>query len=149
MSIYAMKKPKRINSVSVSITLIALVFGYFGWFLIPVYWPNFQIGGVMRAACADAYRLPDDKQIMKKLVADSRRSGLRLTEDNFRFTRVPYTPEELTERKIDSNSNVAKRGKECILEFYYEDDYEWPLIGKKSTFTFEKTIKGDLTQVEW
>ncbi len=149
MSIYAMKKPKRINAVSVSITLIFLLIGYLLWFAIPVYWPNFQMGGIMKSACNDAYRMTDDEEVMKKLVKSSQRTGLRLTKDNFRFTRVEYTPEERAERKLAADSYQAKRGKTCIIEFYFEKDYKWPLIDATTHIVFEKQVEGDLTQVEW
>lgn len=149
MNIYAMKKPKRINSVSITVTLIVLVVGYLLWFLVPVYWPSFQMGGIMRGICNDAYRELDNKKLLDKLVESSRRTGLKITKENFRLTRVPYTPQELVALKQKSDGYWARRGKECVLEFYYEDAYPWPLIDKKTTFVFDKTISNTLEHVEY
>ncbi len=149
MNIYAMKKPKRINAVSVTVTIIVLIIAYLLWFAIPVWWPSFQMGGIMQTGCNEAYRILDDEELVKKLVQNAKRTGLRITADNFRFTRVKFTPDELTARKQKSDGYQAQRGKLCVIEFYYEDDYKWPLIGKTTHIVFEKKVEGDLTQVEW
>ena len=149
MNIYLMKKPKRINSVSVSVTLIAIAIGYLLWFVIPTYWPSFQMGGIMRGICHDAYRELDNEKLVTKLVQDGMRTGLKITKENFRFSRIPYTMEELTERKLPHDSYQAKRGKTCLIEFYYEDDFPWPLIGETTRITFEKRVEEPLVQIEY
>ncbi len=149
MNIYAMKKPKRINSVSITVTLVILVVGYLGWFIIPTWWPSFQMGGIMRGACNDAYRMTNDEKLMTKLVKDSRRTGLKITKENFRFTRIKYTAEELNELNYPSGSTPDVRGKRCVIEFYYEDDYMWPLINKPQRIVFEKRIEAPLEQIKY
>lgn len=149
MNIYLMKKPKRINSVSVTVTLVVLAIGYLLWFVIPTYWPSFQMGGIMKGACHDAYRIINNEKLMKKLLEDSRRTGLRITRENFKLTRVPYTAEDRANKNIPSGSYPDKRGKACQLEFYYEDDFPWPLIGKTTRITFHKFVETPLEQVKY
>lgn len=152
MSIYAMKKPKRINSVSISFFFLALVLGYVGWAAVEIYWPIFQLSGIMRGACNDAYRVHDDKKVMAKLLKDARRTGLPLTKDNFRFTRVQFTDEELlamTKGNAKHRASLVKRGKSCLLEMRYEDDFALPLLDKKLHIPFEKRVTASLELVKY
>ena len=152
MNIYAMKKPKRINSVSVTFFILALVVGYVGYFFVPIYWPVFQLSGIMRGVCYDAYRYTNDEQLMTKLLQDGRRTGLKLSKDNFRLTRIGYEAEELrTLSKGNSRLKdiLAERGKACRLEMHYEDDYALPFTSKTVHLKFDKTVEQTLEQVEY
>ncbi len=149
MNIYMIKKPKRINSVSVSLTLILATLGYLGWFYVPVRWPIFQLKGIMRATCNDAYREYNNEKLMKRLLSDARRTGLNLSPANFRLTRIPFTHEEMIAQKMKPGDLTASRGKECILEMHYEDDYEWPLIGKTTRIVFEDKVSAPLEYIKW
>lgn len=152
MSIYEMKKPKRINAVSVSIMFIVLIIGYLGWAIVPIYWPIFQLSGIMHGTCNDAYRVQDDEQLMKKLIADAQRTKLPLTKDNFRFTRIPYSPEELEAMAPGNQTRQAlmqKRGKECLLEMRYDASYPLPLLDQTIHWPFEREVRKTLEQVRY
>ncbi|NJK88967.1 MAG: DUF615 domain-containing protein [Myxococcales bacterium] len=158
MNIYAPKKPKALNSVSVTLMLIALAFGYFCWAFIPIYWPIFQLKGIVRGACNDAYREMDDTLVVQKLVTASGRTGLRLTKDNFRMERVPYSPPEIEEavghiKDFETRARQMKylreRGKLCIIEYYYRADYSLPLVGVSLPLTFNDRLEGSLETVTW
>jgi len=154
VNIYAPKKPKLINSVSVTVTLFLLVLGYFLWAFVPIYWPVFQLKGIIRAACNHAYRELDDDAVIAKLVKDSRRTGLDLTEENFRMRRIPMTEEEIRQEAGDDATNnrwayLRKRGKECVIEYYYRDRYELPLVGQSFQLTFHDDVHGSLETVTW
>lgn len=153
MNIYLMKKPKRFNAVSVTIGIIAIVGGYLAWFAIPAYWPIFQLTGIMRTACSEAYREFDDRKVVEKMLKNARRTRLKLTKENFDFQRVKFTPDELlefTRGKPDSvRQTLDRRGYACKIALYYEDDYPWPLIGKTARLTFTPQIEGTLETVTW
>lgn len=158
MNIYAPKKPKRINSVSVTIALFLLVFGYLGWAFGPILWSVFQLEGMARAACNHAYRELDDEAVIAGLVRDSARTGLRLTAENFRMTRVPYEEAELREETASIGSDqqraqrarfLRERGKTCVIEYYYRDQYPLPLIGQTIELTFNDEVRGSLETVTW
>ena len=150
MNIFLQKKPKRINVVSVTLTTILVVGGYFLWFWVPAFWPIFQLSGIMRGACNDAYRQTDDAKVVQKLLADAKRTRLKLSEDNFRFYRVPYTDEELEKLPGGRASDVwARKGKICVIEMHYEDDYRLPLIDKTHHQVFERTVEVKMTPVTW
>lgn len=152
MNIYSMKKPKRINSVSITILVIGLVVGYLGWAIIPVYWPIFQLSGIMNGTCNDAYREQDDDKLMTKLVKDTQRTGLPLTKDNFRFTRIKYSEEEIQAvgpNKHGVQQMMRKRGKECLLEMRYDASYPLPLINQKVRWPFERSVRKTLEQVKY
>src|SRR5688500_16366092 len=117
-----MKKPKRLNTVSVTLLLLGAVLAYVIWFLVPAFWPIFQLTGIMRGACNNAYREYDDKKVISVLLRDARRTKLRVTEDNFRLTRLPYTEEELAVLSKGQQTGMdllRRRGKECVLEMRY------------------------------
>ena len=150
MNVYLMKKPKKLNAVSVTLGVMALVFAYACWFLVPMFWPIFQLTGMMRGACNDAYRQPNDERVLKKLLSDSVRTKLKLTKENFRLTRVPYSADELQKQERASvREMMQKRGKTCVIEMHYEDDYAFPLIGKSTHMVFDRTVEVDLEQVKW
>ncbi|MCB9654219.1 MAG: hypothetical protein H6729_08845 [Deltaproteobacteria bacterium] len=147
MNIYLQKKPRRINSFSVTLALIVLVAGYAGYFYLPLWWPVFQLTGIMRGICNEAYRNVNDEDLMKKLMAESKRVRLPgLTAENFEFTRVPYEQEELASAK---GLRPELRGKRCELYLSYERTATWPLLGKTSTFHFEREVVSDLSFVDW
>lgn len=158
MNIYAPKKPKKINSVSVSIALFVLVFGYLGWAFGPILWSIFQLKGIARAACNEAYRELDNEKVVAELVRNSARTGLRLTAENFRMTRLPYDEAGLREEtaaitdpqsRAQRAAYLNKRGKTCVIEYYYRDRFPLPLIGQSVELTFNNDVRGSLETVTW
>lgn len=149
MSIYEIKKPKRINSVSVTFFFVALVVAYTCWAIIPMFWPVFQLTGIMRGACNDAYRTSDNEVIIKKLIKDSSRTGLRLSPNNFRMSREPYSKEELKGKSEDTKIRFQKRGKVCVIEMHYEDDFTLPLLNKTVHVPFDRTVTAPLELVDY
>lgn len=142
MSVYAMKKPKRINSVSVTIAIVLLIGGYFAYAFVPKYWPFFQMKGILRGFCNQAYRdYKDDKKLIEKLVKDTQRVKLDLGPDNFVFTREPYDPEEFVGKTEQQASQMHQRGKTCVVEFYYEDQITLPLINRPFTRSWESELR--------
>ncbi|MCA9549042.1 MAG: hypothetical protein KC933_03335 [Myxococcales bacterium] len=151
MSIYAMKKPKRVNSVSIALFIGLVLIGYLVYAFLPIYWPIFQLGGMMQTACNEAYRQLDNELVVEGLVKNAKRTGLPLTKDNFRMTRLPYSDEELM--KFQGNTGVQetmrKRGKECLVEMRYRGSYTLPF----TNFTFTKEWSGEkrapLELIKW
>ncbi|MBK8012965.1 MAG: hypothetical protein IPK13_16615 [Deltaproteobacteria bacterium] len=147
MNIYLQRKPRRINSFTVTLSFLALAFGYGGYFYLPLWWPVFQLTGIMRGICNEAYRNVNDEDLMKKLMTEARRVRLPgLTAENFEFIRVPYEQDELASAK---GFQPEKRGKRCELYFTYDRTATWPLIDKTSTFHFEREVVTDLSFVDW
>lgn len=152
MNIYLMKKPKRVNSVSVSVALLVLVLGYAGWFFLPAYWPVFQLNGIMHGICNDAYRIQDETVLMQRLLKEARRTGLKLSEKNFRFIRVQWTDEELRERLQEDKNAWAlyqRRGKECVLQMRYVDRYPLPLLGNTVQMSWSNEVKAPMEPITW
>jgi hypothetical protein len=152
MNMYAIRKPGRLNSVSVGMLVILALLGYAGWFLVPVYWPYFQLAGMMRGTCSDAYRSTDDDALMARLVRDSARTGLRLGPQDFVFERIRYTPEELRALlgdRADTARTVTQRGKECVIRFRHEADHVMPLLGKTVRLSFSTEKRVSLAPVSW
>jgi hypothetical protein len=149
MGIYEMKKPKAVNPVSVTMVLVAALLIYTGWVVIPVWWPLFREGGIMQSICNDSYREYDDEKLMAKLLRESARTGLRHSNENFEFKRIPWSPEESREFSGPSGALYALRGKECRLSFSYLGTIKWPLIGKEQSLTWNKTVTTDLKTVTW
>lgn len=153
MSVYDMKKPKRINSVSVSMTLILLVVGYLAYAFGPTYWAIFRLQGVIKSACNEAYRQMDDDKVLDFLVSAVPRTGLPLSKDNFRFTRVPYTGErarELFDKPLrDVAISVTNRGMRCEIEYYYKHELTLPLLGIEVPLVHNGTVTGSLEPVQY
>lgn len=152
MNIYLMKKPKRINSVSVSLAILGLILLYVCWFLVPAFWPIFQLTGIMRGACNDAYKQLDNEVVMQTLLKNARRTGLQLSKENFQLSREQYTPEDLKQfgnQKPEFITFVQKRGKACVLKMRYQDNYTWPLVGETTQLTFEREVRVDLKPIQY
>lgn len=149
MNIYQMKKPKRFNSVSVSMAVALVVFGYLLYWWVPILWPIFQMTGIMKSTCNYAYRTFDDRLVMKHLVEQAARTRLQISEDNFRYRRIEYTPDERRALKIDDSSFVRMRGKRCEIDFHYEDDYPIPFLGRSIHLVFERSIEAPLETVQY
>lgn len=147
MSVYLHKRPRRLNSVSLTFIAVFAVLGYFAWCFVPIYWPIFQLTGIMRSTCNEAYRNSDNKALMEKLLRDARRTGLRLSKDNFLLTREMYTPEELVDENPRWRDVLSRRGKSCELKMIYVTPVDFPLIGYRTEWTFRKTVRQDLPRV--
>jgi hypothetical protein len=149
MGIYEIKKPKKINSFSVTLFLIVVTVGYLGYWYLPIWWPVFQITGIMKGICNDAYRNPNNDELLDKLVKETKRTGLNLTKENFSIYRSPYPEGELP-KEPGTRENFIKRGKTCELTFSYGKPYELPLTGGKVVnLAWEKTIVTDLSVVHY
>lgn len=149
MSIYAIKKPKRINSVSVGLTIILAGILYLGYAMLPVMWPLWQVGGMMRSTCAQSFSsVGDDAELLKKLVRETRRTRLRISVDNFQFEREPYSDAELENLPAARRDQLQLRGKTCVIRFRYDDEYELPLLGIRYRLPYESSSTYDLQESE-
>lgn len=149
--IYEMKKPARINSFSVTLTLIVATLAYAGYFFIPVWWPVFQVTGIMRGICNDAYHTFENEKLMEKLLKETKRTGLYLTSDNFVLERVPYTEEDYQAQNIDYSKRPAyeRRGKLCRLTLTYTSKARWPFLEKVTDIPWNRSIETDLSIIKW
>jgi hypothetical protein len=147
MSIYAPKKPKKINAVSVTVTLVLAVIGYLGWFYLPHWFSVWSASGRMIGVGRDAYREFDDQKIMDKLVREVRAAGLRVGPENFELIREKYTPEELqtlTQGGKGSSHVWERRGKTFTVKLAYQVQAKWPLMEKVTPLVFRAERKVDL-----
>lgn len=149
MNIYDMKKPKRINSVSVLMALGLAFLGYLLYWWVPIMWPVFQMTGIMKSACSEAYRTVDDNTVVDKLVKDAQRTGLRIDKTNFRFRRVPYTGAEIKARDLVGKDFIVARGKHCEIDFRYQDEFAIPFTGRQMSLTFDRTVDATLEPVKY
>ena len=152
MSIYEPKKPRRINAVSITVFLVISSLAYVLYWWIPLWWPIVQLNQIMQGSCYDMYREFDNEAVMTKLITDSRRTGIRLTADNFIVQRFPYPPEEVQKMGGDTSSNSSdflKRGKRCEIRMRYIVNSDLPFIDKKVMVTFDRRVEADLAQVKW
>lgn len=151
MSIYEMKKPKRINSVSISLFIGLALVVYLGYAFIPIYWPIFQLGGMMKTACNEAYRQMDNDLVIEGLVKNAKRTGLPLSKDNFRLTRIHYADEELM--RVQDNPTLQdmmrKRGKECVVEMRYQGTYTLPFTNFTFTKEWSDEKRSPLELIKW
>lgn len=143
-----MKKPKRFNSVSVTLALLFAAFVYAVWAFVPVMWPLWRMSGIMRTACAQAYSEPDNRVVLQGLLTSAARTKLRVSEDNFIIDRIGYSDEELREAPEGWRSRMATTGKECVIAFRYVDRYTLPVVGLEYTLPYESSVSLDLRRDE-
>ena len=72
MSIYAPKKPSKLNGLNVTLALIFLIGGYFGWWFLPTGFAVWSVTGAMASECNSAYREFDDAKLLARWVARTR-----------------------------------------------------------------------------
>ena len=150
-TIYEMKKPSRFNAFSVSLVLVAIALAYFLYFFIPVWWPVFQLTGIMKGICNDAYHTHDDRKLMEKLLKESKRTNLRLTEDNFLLERDQYTADELNAATPSDSGRILlqKRGKVCRISLGYVSQAKLPFTQKVIEIPWNRTIETDLAVIKY
>jgi hypothetical protein len=149
VGIYEIKKPKKINSFSVTLFLIVVVGGYLLYWYIPAWWPIFQIKGIMSGTCNDAYRQMDNDKLLDKMLKETKRTGLKLTKQNFELERERYTPAELVGLDEKKQDLMQRRGKTCRLTFRYKNNYEMPFIGKSVPLSWTKTVESELGIIKY
>ncbi|MBX2813150.1 MAG: hypothetical protein KTR25_15145 [Myxococcales bacterium] len=148
MNIYAMKAPSKVNPTSVSLFFVLLGLGYCCWALAPIMWPLWQVSSRMRTACVAAYQETDDRVVIEDLLKSVRHLGLKLSADNFRMTRVAYEPAELENESPAKQQQLGSIGKECVVEFYYDDKYTWPFFGAELRWPYSSTARMSLERLE-
>jgi hypothetical protein len=149
VGVYEMKKPKRINSFSVTLFFVTVTVAYLGYWYLPEWWPMFQLTGIMRGICNDAYRTYEDEKLVDKLLKESKRTGLRLTKENFLLERVKYTAQEMNNFDQNQQLTFGQRGKKCILYVKYHKRSPLPFIGKEVPLSWEKSVETDLSTVKY
>lgn len=147
MSVYDPKQPKFFNTLNIFLMLAGLTLGYLGWWFLPHWWPVFQLSGIMKSACYDAYHQTDDSVLLNKLVKDSQRTGLQLQAENFQIIREKYTPEEVMAGKLSEIQ--LKRGKSITIKMGYVARAQWPLTDRYKNITFRREQSTDLKQITW
>jgi len=146
---YDPKTPKRINSVSVTMFLVTVALAYGGWFYLPHWWPVFQLSGIMRGICNDAYREFDDKKLMDKLLTQSQRLSMKVAREDFVLYREPYTPQDVHAMNDEARRVLQTRGKVMHAKFKKTVVAKWPLVSKWSYLTFEKEVSTTLETITW
>ena len=149
MSIYAPKKPKRINTVSVTTTLVLAALIYAGWWYLPHWFKVWQMSSAMITIGRKAYREYDDEKLFTELRTHAARIGLRVTRDNFAIWREPFTAEELSGLTAEARDLYTKRGKKIYISFAYNVDAQWPLIEKTTPLSFDREREVDLAVGKW
>lgn len=155
MGRYDPKKPSAFNVVNALIVLVVGTLGYLGWFYVPHWWPVWQLTGIMRGVANEAYREYNNDKLLDKLLKESKRTGLKLTAENFTIERRAYTPEEMVEAlKGGQMSEAARllfeqRGKAITIYFENTVSAQWPLRESKRPLTFRRTVTVDLSIIEW
>jgi hypothetical protein len=136
------RRPKLINSVSVTLGLTCLILGYAGWFFLPEFWPVFQVTGIMRDIANRSYRTVEDEDLMAMLLKETEHVKLPLSRDNFRLERIPWEMGELLELGPSTNSNDVwiRRGKGMVVQFHYQGKAKWPLLDRYTQLTFDRDV---------
>lgn len=151
MSIYAPKKPKRLNSLNVSIAIVTLVLGYLGWFYLPHWFKAWSMSGALVSVGRDAYRVYDDEVLRKKLLAEGRRIGLPVTPKSFLIKREPYSDAEISAMVRDKKDPwyMKNRGKSITIAFAVRVKADWPLTDDSTELEFSSQKTMDLTTVTY
>ena len=149
MSVYAPKTPSKLNAFNAFLVGGGLVLGCLGWWFLPHFYAVFQETGIMRGTCYEAYREVDNERLLTKLLADSRRTGLILTRDNFQLEREPYPPGKLTGKTESQREILEKRGYKFHVRMIYVANAQWPLTEKFSKITFRRTQSTELETITW
>jgi len=155
MGVYDPKKPKAMNAVSVTGALVVLVLGYLAYVLVPPYWQIFQLQGILKSACNEAYQQWSDEKVMDYLMRQVPRTRLPLSKDNFRFTRIPYTAEERREEFGERANDpqivqlAETRGATCVMEYRYARTIHFPLIEQELPVVHQGEVRASLKTVRY
>jgi hypothetical protein len=135
---YEYGKPRRLNSVSITLILIGLAFAYFMWIFFPAYLDAWTVDHTLREAASKVYRAnrlsePDRTQTLNDIV-NTARSDLK--------KRVGITDPDLTV-SLEILENDASMTAE------YKVIISHPVTTKRTTLHFKRTEHADIKAVKW
>ena len=131
-------QPRRLNSVTIVMLLLALAAGYWVWRFFPAYFDGWSVDHLLKEAASETYRIN------------------RLNE--------PERTKRLTELVDKTRADIAKQGNVTDPDLKVDLDIEGnnvavsadysvvvthPMINKTTTLHFHKTETADIKRVNW
>jgi hypothetical protein len=152
LSLYAPKKPKKINAVSVTLTLLLGTLGYLGWWYLPHWFVAWQMSNAALNVGRKGYRETDDNKLLDALLKEAQRIGMKgVSKENFSIWREPYPDydPELQGKRPEAIEVFQKRGKFIHVSYAWTVNAQWPLLDDSTPLTFEKERIVDLATIKW
>jgi hypothetical protein len=130
--------PKRINTVSIMLVLLALAAGYLLWRFFPVYFDGWTVEHILKDAANQTYRVA-------RIAEPERTKQLKLIVDKARAEIVRLGHVEDPDLTVDLDLD----GNEVAVSAEYRVVVTHPGIDKTTTLHFHKHEKASVKRVEW
>jgi hypothetical protein len=134
-------QPRLLNSVSITMLIIALCGGYWGWRFFPSYWDSWTVDHHLQEGAASVYGL-----IGAQAPNENNESSLKDLVDTTRKKILEAVP--IADPNFAVNLDV-KPGVGATMTADYDVYIEHPLIEKKTKIHFHRVGEADLKQVKW
>ncbi|MBI4814920.1 MAG: hypothetical protein HY791_01600 [Deltaproteobacteria bacterium] len=150
MGVYDPKKQKFFNAPTIVGIISFMILSYFGAWYLPHWWKVWRMTGVMRGVAFDGYHQTDSEPLYKKLVAEARRLELTgAVKEDFKFERIPYSPEELSDKDDHDKALLVGRGKFVVITMDYYVAAKWPFRDASTELHFFRRVEQDMATITW
>lgn len=131
-------KPRRFNSVSITMILFGLAFGYWMWIFFPYYLDAWTVDHTLREAASKIYKAnrlgePDRTQTLNEIVNQVR--------DDLK-KKVGITDPDLT-------VSLEILENDATMSADYKVTVTHPITTKRTTLHFKRTEHADIKKVKW
>ena len=132
--------PRKFNSVTVVMILLALAAGYWVWRFFPAYFDGWSVDHLLKEAASKTYKLnqlrePDRTKLLTELVDKTRADIAK--EGN------------ITDPDLKVDLDIAPDNNSVAVSADYHVVVTHPLINKTTTLHFHKTETADIKKVNW
>ena len=132
--------PRKFNSVTLVMILLALAAGYWVWRFFPAYFDGWSVDHLLKEAASRTYRL-------NQLNEPQRTNELKAMLDKTRADIIKQG--NVTDPDLTVNLDVAADNNSVAVSADYHVVVTHPLINKTTTLHFHKTETADIKKVNW
>jgi hypothetical protein len=131
-------QPRRLNSVSIVLILMALAAGYWMWRFFPAYFDAWTVDHLLKEAASTTYRLsqlnePERTKELKKLID-------KVRADIMKQASVT-DPDLVVNLDIQDNNSVVTAEYDVVVTH--------PVITRTTTIHFKRSEAADIKKVRW
>jgi hypothetical protein len=130
--------PRRINSFSVTLALMALALGYWAWRFFPVHFDSWTVDHILKESASQCYRAnrlrePERTTTLTDIVNKAKADIRRQTG--------------ITDPELVVNLNIEETTASMSAE--YQVIVTHPLVSKTTTLHFQRKENADIKVVNW
>jgi hypothetical protein len=133
-------QPRRLNTVTITMLVMALAAGYWLWRFFPAYFDAWTVDHLLKEAASATYKL-------NRLSEPGRTKELKALVDK---TRADIQKQaNVTDPDLDVTLDISDDGNDCAVSADYKVVVTHPMMTHTTTLHFHRTEKADIKRVQW